>query len=75
MKKKSKMRIPASERALQVKAYILGYYTDRNYMPTQREIADYFGKTRQWADFCLGELERMGHIKIEKGKMRGIFLI
>ena len=66
----------------EVWAFVLGYYQDKGYMPTGIEIAERFTnrqtgkkKTRQWAWFCLAELERRGKIKIIKNKHRGIQLI
>lgn len=75
-------RKPLEEVLQGVWAFVLGYYQDKGYMPTQVEIAERFTnretgkkKTRQWAGFCLAELERRGKIKITKNKHRGIQLI
>ena len=73
-------RIPFSKVALDVYAYILGYYTDNGYMPTCPEIATKFSTpehsyTKEWARFVLKELARQKKIKINKYKHRGIQLI
>ncbi|MCH7541555.1 hypothetical protein IH981_02125 [Patescibacteria group bacterium] len=67
-------RIPISKVALDVWAYILGYYTDNGYMPTLSEIATNFNRTSEWARLCLKELEKQGKIKITPRKHRGILL-
>jgi len=66
------MRQPLQGRAQEVWAYLLGYFEDNNFMPTLQEIGDRFGKSRQWADQVVAELERQGHIKTDPRKLRGI---
>ena len=59
-------------------AFLLAYEQDHGYMPTRREIAEYFGKIRgyrysgMWARYVLDVLERQNLIKIERYKLRGI---
>jgi hypothetical protein len=73
---------PFKKTAENVYGYILGYYTDNEYMPTLQEIAGRFTNrrtgdhyTRAWAKLCVDELVRQGKVKVEPRKRRGIVLI
>lgn len=72
-------REPISKVVEDVREYILGYYTQHEYMPTLAEIAGHFSKngktySREWARLCLKELERQGKIEVVPRKHRGILL-
>jgi hypothetical protein len=78
---KRKPRVPISKVADKVYEFLLGYYADNGYMPTQLEIAQHFTNpatrevyTSVWASYCLRELEKQGRIKLLVNKHRGIVL-
>ena len=56
--------------------YIISYQEQFKYSPTRREIVDYFSiartrkYSRQWAEYHLQELERIGIIKRGKPTFR-----
>lgn len=67
-------RKPISGIALDVWAYVLGYFQDNQYMPTHGEIAQRFGKSHEWARLCLLELQRQKKLRVVPNKHRGIIL-
>ncbi len=73
-------RLPFSKVVEKVWLYLLGYYSKKGYMPTLEEIAEEFSTrthsyTKEWARFCLKELQAQKKIKVLRYKHRGIELI
>lgn len=71
----TKSRVSMEKRAAEVWKFVLNYYTKQSEMPTLLQIGQAHGKTKQWAFLAVRELERMGKIKVEPRKNRGIVLI
>ena len=80
MKKLTLKKAPIERTAKEMWVYLLGYFTDNEFMPTLKEIADHFSTegrhyTTEWARYVLAVLVRQKRIKIVKYKNRGIRLI
>ena len=74
MPKKKKM-VSGEERKSDIWAFILGYWEDRKYTPTLNEIGWYFGKSRQWAQYFVKQLEADGKVKVVPHRIRGIVVL
>ena len=63
---------PISKTAKRVESYLLGFYAQNEYMPTLAELAQAFGRSREYMRRCLLLLEAKGRIKKIPRKHRGI---
>lgn len=63
-----------SEKQLEVLRYIISYVEVNGFQPSQLEIADYFGLSKNAIQNRLKELERRGVIEMPKGRERAVML-
>jgi DNA-binding MarR family transcriptional regulator len=65
---------PLTERQAKCLEYILNFFVEHRYYPTQREIADAMNIRSATAEMYLEPLELKGYLKREPGRHRNIRL-